>query len=173
MDADGKDVFCIQLEKKVYYEKEPAGKALLGLLGLALNSEKPVPIGYFKGMELQIQHLSFGNEYHARLVGSGTYSTQLGADVLGNLTRLSNLANGIEPSIEKTRNMQIQLEQQLASAEEEVKRPFPQATELTEKSKRLAVLEGLLNMNDKDIVTDTEPEQQCQTDNRQHGQEER
>lgn len=173
VDADGKDVFCIQLEKKVYYEKEPAGKALLGLLGLALNSEKPVPIGYFKGMELQIQHLPFGNEYHARLVGSGTYSTQLGADVLGNLTRLSNLANGIEPSIEKTRNMQIQLEQQLASAEEEVKRPFPQATELTEKSKRLAVLEGLLNMNDKDIVTDTEPEQQCQTDNRQRGQEER
>ena len=93
VDADGKDVFCIQLEKKVYYEKEPAGKALLGLLGLALNSEKPVPIGYFKGMELQIQHLPFGNEYHARLVGSGTYSTQLGADVLGNLTRLSNLAN--------------------------------------------------------------------------------
>ena len=173
VDADGKDVFCIQLEKKVYYEKEPAGKALLGLLGLALNSEKPVPIGYFKGMELQIQHLPFGNEYHARLAGSGTYSTQLGADVLGNLTRLSNLANGIEPSIEKTRNMQIQLEQQLASAEKEVKRPFPQATELTEKSKRLAVLEGLLNMNDKDIVTDTEPEQQCQTDNRQRGQEER
>ena len=173
VDADGKDVFCIQLEKKVYYEKEPAGKALLGLLGLALNSEKPVPIGYFKGMELQIQHLPFGNEYHARLAGSGTYSTQLGADVLGNLTRLSNLANDIEPSIEKTCNMQIQLEQQLASAEEEVKRPFPQATELTEKSKRLAVLEGLLNMNDKDIVTDTEPEQQCQTDNRQRGQEER
>ena len=141
VDADGKDVFCIQLEKKVYYKKEPAGKALLGLLGLALNSEKPVPIGYFKGMELQIQHLPFGNEYHARLAGSGTYSTQLGADVLGNLTRLSNLANGIEPSIEKTRNVQIQLEQQLASAEEEVKRPFPQATELTEKSKRLAVLE--------------------------------
>ena len=173
VDADGKDVFCIQLEKEVYYEKEPAGKALLGLLGLALNSEKPVLIGCFKGMKLQIQHLSFGNEYHARLVGSGTYSTQLGADVLGNLTRLSNLANGIEPSIEKTRNMQIQLKQQLASAEEEVKRPFPQATELTEKSKRLAVLEGLLNMNDKDIVTNTEPEQQCQADNRQRGQEER
>ena len=103
----------------------------------------------------------------------GRKLTQLGADVLGNLTRLSNLANGIEPSIEKTRNMQIQLEQQLASAEEEVKRPFPQATELTEKSKRLAVLEGLLNMNDKDIVTDTEPEQQCQAANRQRGQEER
>ena len=64
--------------------------------------------------------------------------------MLGNLTRLSNLANGIESSIEKTRNMQIQLEQQLASAEEEVKRPFPQAAELAKKSSRLAVLEGLL-----------------------------
>jgi len=91
----------------------------------------------------------------------------------GELVRKTDKEYGIEPSIEKTRNMQIQLEQQLASAEEEVKRPFPQATELTEKSKRLAVLEGLLNMNDKDIVTDTEPEQQCQTDNRQRGQEER
>ena len=91
----------------------------------------------------------------------------------GELVRKTDKEYGIEPSIEKTRNMQIQLEQQLASAEEEVKRPFPQATELTEKSKRLAVLEGLLNMNDKDIVTDTEPEQQCQIDNRQRGQEER
>ena len=69
--------------------------------------------------------------------------------------------------------MQIQLEHQLASAEEEVKRPFPQATELTEKSKRLAVLEGLLNMNDKDIVTDTEPEQQSQTDNLQRSSKDR
>ena len=87
-------------KRKFTTKKNLQGKALLGLLGLALNSEKPVPIGYFRGMELQIQHLPFGNEYHARLVGFGTYSTQLGADVR-HLTRLSNLANGIEPSIEK------------------------------------------------------------------------
>ena len=171
VDADGKDIFCIQLEKEVYYEKESAGKALLGLLGLAINSEKPVPIGYYKGMELQIQHLSFGNEFYARLVGSGTYSIQLGNDVLGNLTRLSNLANGIEPSIQKTHNLQIQLEQQLASAKEEVAKPFPQEAELAEKSQRQVVLEGLLKMKDK--VPDRMPEQQCQTDNRQRGQEER
>lgn len=75
--------------------------------------------------------------------------------------------------IEKIKAKQARLEQQLASAEEEVKRPFPQAAELAEKSNRLAVLDGLLNMNDKDIVTDTEPEQQCQAANRQRGQEER
>lgn len=101
------------------------------------------------------------------------YTAELGNDVLGNLTRISNLANGIEPNIEKIKAKQARLEQQLASAEEEVKRPFPQAAELAEKSNRLAVLDGLLNMNDKDIVTDTEPEQQCQAANRQRGQEER
>ena len=124
-------------------------------------------------MELQISHAVFGNIFSGKLVGAGTYTTELGKDVLGNLTRISNMSSGIEPSIEKTKAKQTQLEQQLASAEEEVKRPFPQAAELAEKSNRLAVLDGLLNMNDKDIVTDTEPEQQCQTDNRQRGQEER
>ena len=159
--------------EKTYTEKEPAGKALLGLLGVALDTEKPVPIGNYKGLALQVSHAVFGNVFSVKLVGAGTYTAELGNDVLGNLTRISNLANGIEPNIEKIKAKQARLEQQLASAEEEVKRPFPQATELTEKSKRLAVLEGLLNMNDKDIVTDTEPEQQCQTDNRQRGQRER
>ena len=172
-DAEGKDIFSMQLMEKTYTEKEPAGKALLGLLGVALDTEKPVPIGNYKGLALQVSHAVFGNVFSVKLVGAGTYTAELGNDVLGNLTRISNLANGIEPNIEKIKAKQARLEQQLASAEEEVKRPFPQATELTEKSKRIAVLEGLLNMNDKDIVTDTEPEQQCQTDNRQRGQEER
>ena len=172
-DAEGKEIFAMQLMEQNYSEKEPAGKALLGLLGLAVDAEKPVPIGNYKGMELQISYAAFGNVFSVKLVGVGTYVAELGADVLGNLTRISNLANGIAPSIKKTQFKQAQLEQQLASAEEEVKQPFPQAAELAEKSNRLAVLDGLLNMNDKDIVTDTEPEQQCQTDNRQRGQEER
>ena len=148
-DAEGKDIFSMQLMEKTYTEKEPAGKALLGLLGVALDTEKPVPIGNYKGLALQVSHAVFGNVFSVKL------------------------ANGIEPNIEKIKAKQARLEQQLASAEEEVKRPFPQAAELAEKSNRLAVLDGLLNMNDKDIVTDTEPEQQCQAANRQRGQEER
>ncbi|MDY5782959.1 MAG: DUF3991 domain-containing protein, partial [Gemmiger sp.] len=48
-DEDGKEVFSIQLMQEIYHEKEPAGKALLGLLGLAMDSEKPVAIGTYKG----------------------------------------------------------------------------------------------------------------------------
>lgn len=44
-----------------------------------------------------------------------------------------------------------------------------------EAARRISVIHicSWMTMNDKDIVTDTEPEQQCQTDNRQRGQEER
>ena len=41
------------------------------------------------------------------------------------------------------------LEQQLAQAKEEAKRPFAQEAELTEKSARLAELNSLLNMDEK------------------------
>ena len=172
-DEDGKEVFSIQLMQEIYHEKEPASKALLGLLGLAMDSEKPVAIGTYKGMELQIHHFVFANEFHARLVGAGAYTTPLGADVLGNLTRLSNLANGIEPGIEKEQQAKEQLEQQLAGAKEEVAKPFPQEKELAEKSKRQAALEALLKMKDNVHVTDTTPEQQHRSTERQRGQEER
>ena len=172
-DAEDKDIFSMQLMEKTYTERAPAGKALLGLLGLAVDSEKPVPIGKYKGMELQISHAAFGNVFSVKLVGAGTYTAELGGDTLGNLTRISNLANGIEPNIEKTKEKQAQLEQTLASAEEEVKRPFPQEGELAEKSKRLTVLEGLLNMHDDIPITDSQPEQQDQSENRQCGREER
>lgn len=56
---------------------------------------------------------------------------------------------------------------------EQLAQPFAQADELAEKSKRLAELEALLNLNEKDIVLDTVPDedQQCRSDNRQRGQE--
>lgn len=67
----------------------------------------------------------------------------------------------------------VQLQKQLENAKEQLAQPFAQADELAEKSKRLAELEALLNLNEKDIVLDTVPDedQQCRSDNRQRGQE--
>ena len=44
-DADDKDVFAISLMDTVYTKREDAGKALLGLLGMAMNRTEPVPSG--------------------------------------------------------------------------------------------------------------------------------
>ena len=172
VDEDGKEVFSLTLMDTTYNEKEPAGRALLGLLGLAMNAENPVPVGRYLGLEVSITFYSLAASYEIILTGKGRYSTSLGADVLGNLTRLHNLAAGIQPGIERCQNELAQLQQQLAAAKEEVGRPFPQEQELAEKTKRQAELEVLLKLNDRDnsacLLPDTE--QQPPADNRQRGQ---
>ena len=172
-DADGKDVFAISLMDTVYTKREDAGKALLGLLGMAMNRTEPVPIGRYKGFDLQIAYFAMDKMYLAYLVGSGINPVQLGADAVGNTVRLDNCLHNLPQSVTDLKSKLVQLQKQLENAKEQLEQPFAQADELAEKSKRLAELEALLNLNDKDIVLDTVPDedQQCRSDNRQRGQE--
>lgn len=172
-DADGKDVFAITLMDTVYTKREDAGKALLGLLGMAMNRTEPVSIGRYKGFDLQIAYFAMDKMYLAYLVGSGINPVQLGADAVGNTVRLDNCLHNLPQSVTDLESKLVQLQKQLENAKEQLAQPFAQADELTEKSKRLAELEALLNLNEKDIVLDTVPDedQQCRSDNRQRGQE--
>ena len=172
-DADGKDVFAITLMDTVYIKREDAGKALLGLLGMAMNRTEPVSIGRYKGFDLQIAYFAMDKMYLAYLVGSGINPVQLGADAVGNTMRLDNCLHNLPQSVTDLESKLVQLQKQLENAKEQLAQPFAQADELAEKSKRLAELEALLNLNEKDIVLDTVPDedQQCRSDNRQRGQE--
>lgn len=113
------------------------------------------------------------DQYLAYLVGSGINPVQLGADAVGNTMRLDNCLHNLPQSVTDLESKLVQLQKQLENAKEQLAQPFAQADELAEKSKRLAELETLLNLNEKDIVLDTVPdeEQQCRSDNRQRGQE--
>ena len=172
-DADGKDVFAISLMDTIYTKREDAGKALLGLLGMAMNRTEPVSIGRYKGFDLQIAYFAMDKMYLAYLVGNGINPVQLGADAVGNTVRLDNCLHNLPQSVTDLESKLVQLQKQLKNAKEQLAQPFAQADELAEKSKRLAELEALLNLNEKDIVLDTAPdeEQQCRSDNRQRGQE--
>ena len=172
-DADGKDIFTITLMDTVYTKREDAGKALLGLLGMAMNRTEPISIGRYKGFDLQIAYFAMDKMYLAYLVGNGINPVQLGADAVGNTMRLDNCLHNLPQSVTDLESKLVQLQKQLENAKEQLAQPFAQADELAEKSKRLAELEALLNMNEKDIVLDTVPdeEQQCRSDNRQRGQE--
>ena len=172
-DADGKDIFTITLMDTVYTKREDAGKALLGLLGMAMNRTEPVSIGRYKGFDLQIAYFAMDKMYLAYLVGNGINPVQLGADAVGNTMRLDNCLHSLPQSVTDLESKLVQLQKQLENAKEQLAQPFAQADELAEKSKRLAELEALLNLNEKDIVLDTVPDedQQCRSDNRQRGQE--
>lgn len=172
-DADGKDAFAISLMDTIYTKREDAGKALLGLLGMAMNRTEPVSIGRYKGFDLQIAYFAMDKMYLAYLVGNGINPVQLGADAVGNTMRLDNCLHNLPQSVTDLESKLVQLQKQLENAKEQLAQPFAQADELAEKSKRLAELEALLNLNEKDIVLDTVPDedQQCRSDNRQRGQE--
>lgn len=158
LDEEGKEVFSMTLMDTTYDKREDAGKALLGLIGIAMDSDQPVKLGKYKGFDLQIVYYPFGKEFHVQLVGAGVHDTQLGADISGNITRINNAVNAIPDKITAAQNSLEQLEKQLQNAKDELAQPFAQATELAEKSKRLAELDALLNMGQKDVVLDTVPE---------------
>ena len=125
-----------------------------------MDSDKPVPIGSYKGLTIQAVFLPLAQEFHAQLVGAGIYDVSLGADTQGNITRITNAAAGIVKRREAAESDLAQLEKQLQNAKEELLKPFPQEQELAEKSKRLAELNALLNMNERDKVIDTVPDEE-------------
>ena len=109
-DADGKDVFAITLMDTVYTKREDAGKALLGLLGMAMNRTEPVSIGRYKGFDLQIAYFAMDKMYLAYLVGSGINPVQLGADAVGNTMRLDNCLHNLPQSVTDLESKLVQLQ---------------------------------------------------------------
>lgn len=162
LDSEGKDAFSICLMDTTYDKREDAGRALLGLIGAAMTSEKPVSIGSFKGLAVQAIFLPLGQEFHAQLVGTGVYDVPLGADTVGNITRIINAAAGITKRRDAAVNDLEQLEKQLRNAKDELQQPFQQEQELAEKSRRLAELNALLKMDEKDRVVDAVPDEDSQ-----------
>lgn len=157
LDETGKEIFSIVLAGKVYDKRDEAGRALLGLLGEAMNKEKPVAVGTYRGFEVQISYLPLNQEFHAKLVCAGTHDTVLGSDAAGNTMRLSNLLNSLEEKISGYRQSQHEVERQIENARVELAKPFAQENELGEKSKRLAELDALLNVNNNEMVPETDP----------------
>ena len=87
--------------------------------------------------------------YLAYLVGSGINPVQLGADAVGNTMRLDNCLHNLPQSVTDLESKLVQLQKQLENAKEQLAQPFAQVDELAEKSKHLAELEALLNLNEK------------------------
>lgn len=83
-------------------------------------------------------------------LGAGGPKTKYKANVEAiRVLQTLDALTGIERSLPQVERRLENLEQQLAQAKEEAKRPFAQEAELTEKSARLAELNSLLNMDEK------------------------
>ncbi len=152
-DADKKLIFSIELDGKTYDKREDAGKALLGLVGVAVRATKPVPVGHYAGFEITVEYKPLEKVFHAHLVGEATHTTELGNDAAGNMIRFQNVVSALPQDLNRLHGSLEQLTKQLTNAEEELKQPFLQEQELSDKSARLAELDALLNVgNDAPII---------------------
>ena len=130
----------------VITEKEDAGNLILESCKKSSHGEV-IPVGEYRGFDLSVQYDLFNSRFQMMLQGALTHRVDVGTDARGNILRLDNtLANmpqrqaDAKARLENARN-------QLASAKEELGKPFPQEAELKAKSARLAELDAELNLD--------------------------
>ena len=130
-------------------EKKAAGDAILGLCK-SMTSPDPVPIGQYRGFDMELSFDTFSREYKITLIHQLRHTVTLGSDVFGNIQRLDNTFGAFEERmaacVEQLENTRVQLE----NAKAEVQKPFPQEEELAAKTTRLNELNALLNLDKKE-----------------------
>ncbi len=89
-----------------------------------------------------------------RLCGKGSYSTDYGDSGLGNITRIEHLAERIVVEAKYDREELANLRQQLAAAEEQCGKPFPDEERLLELQKKKVQLDLALEFKEdgEDVV---------------------
>ena len=127
-------------------EKKAAGDAILGLCK-SMTSPNPIPIGQYRGFDMELSFDTFSREYKITLIHQLRHTVTLGTDIFGNIQRLDNTLGAFEERmaacVEQLENTRVQLE----NAKAEVQKPFPQEEELAVKTARLNELNALLNLD--------------------------
>ena len=156
----GEDKFCpMTLKGVTYTEKADAGEMLLAICK-DYPMSAPTEIGSYRGFRMEIYYDTVNTHYCMKLCGKAKHKVDLGADALGNLTRIENELSKLPARLEAAKTKKAETIAQLETAKEEIKKPFAFEDELKEKTERLNALNIELNLNEKDTsVMDTEPEQ--------------
>ena len=142
------DRFCgMEIMGKHYAEKADAGEIILAACK-ETKSADPVPLGSYRGFQMELSYDSFRSEFDIVLKGAMSHRVALGTDARGNITRLDNALSGIPERLERANEQLTNLYNQQEAAKAELGKPFPQEAELAAKSQRLAELDAALNMED-------------------------
>lgn len=141
----------MQIHDVVYTEKKEAGQAIIEACK-AMKSAEAILLGRYRGFPMKLSYDSFQKVFVISMYGKQVYHIPLGSDIHGNITRLDNKIQELPDKMlrcqEKLENLKVQLE----TAREETGKEFPQEEELNQKTKRLAELNVLLDMDKKDQV---------------------
>ena len=115
-----------------------------------MNSPDPITLGTYRGFGLELSFDTMERTYKVKIRGAASRTISLGTDPAGNITRIDNAIEKISDNLEAVKAELEGLEKQFEVAKEEVKKPFSKEQELKEKTDRLNVLNGLLNVDKRD-----------------------
>ena len=170
LEADGKtrqehfkptdDRFAgMEIKGVSHTEKADAGKAIIDACK-QMESPDPVPLGKYRGFELELSFNTMERIYEVRIHGSTSRKIALGDDVFGNISRIDNAIERIPDVLEDKRLELENVEKQLENAKAEVDKPFPQEEKLQQMTTRLNELDILLNLDKKENeLADDEPDE--------------
>lgn len=139
----------IEVKGVSYSEKAEGGQKIIDACK-EMTSPDPVPLGKYRGFDLELSFDTFEKAYQVKIKGSLSRSVSLGTDATGNITRIDNAIEKISERLEAKSRELSTLEQQFATAKAEVEKPFDKEEKLTEKTNRLNVLNGLLNVDKRE-----------------------
>ena len=144
-----KDGFAgMEVKGDLLTDKDNAGAAILEAFKDAKGLE-PVPIGSYRGFAMSLTVENFGKDFILTLKGRMSHRVELGKDARGNLVRIDNALAQMPERYKTVQGRLENVQAQLATAKAELGKPFPQETELKEKSARLAELNAELNIDDR------------------------
>ena len=142
-----------------YTDKKEAGSELLTMCQNMLSPEA-TQIGSYRGLTLELEFNSFGQEYRLTMIGQLRHTVTLGTDVFGNLQRMDNMLEALPMKEQTCREQLSNFQMQLETAKVEVEKPFPREEELKTKTARLEELNTLLNLDHKESeIADAEPDE--------------
>jgi hypothetical protein len=152
--------FVMEVAGKTFTDKKEAGAAILAACKHVKASDASLSMGNYQGFSMKIQYESIANEFVLSLKHESVYRVGLGADALGNITRINNALEGIPQKLANEEQRLETVQEQLKNAKEEVKKPFPKEAELDEMLERLSELNALLNMDEKEEPEKEESEKE-------------
>lgn len=150
----------IKIGDEFFTEKEAAGNAIINHCKAIGNNDELHHIGEYRGFALSVNYEKFRHNYRFHLKGTISHSGTVGADAIGNITRLDNVIEGMEDFKTTCEELLSETEKQLETAKNNASKPFEQEKELQSMQERLDEINIELDLDDKGMeIFDAEPDE--------------
>lgn len=159
VNESGEPVFSMTIGSEVYTTHKDAGFALNKAIS-GLRCGDNLVVGEYNGysMTAAITQKNLSGEVGEKTIylkrkdgGKVSHEVIVGLSTVGNIVKISNVYNSFEKSLEREKFNLEKLEEELAVAEEELKKGFPHEDDIRRKEQRLKEIDALVTSQDVDV----------------------